>query len=122
MICERCKKEIKRKPIKEAVKSKEWWKEELKDFGWGNLIILLAIILIFSGFYFEYGDKVQNPCEWCKIQISGSEEYNLTSEYNTISCSTIAERAKENPLLINKIEGYFKDNGNIENIYSKKDT
>lgn len=112
MRCDRCKKEIRKKPIKEAVKSKEWWKQEIKDFGWGNLLILIAIILVFSGFYFEYGDKVQNPCEWCKIRAS-----DQSGEDYKISCSTLSERANENPLLIDKIVGRFEQNGTIEDIY-----
>lgn len=108
MRCEDCKKQLKRKPIKEAVKDKRWWKEELKEFGWANLLIILSVILIFSGFYFEYGDKVRNPCEWCKIHISGEEEYEFT-------CSEIIEIAKENPGTLNGFVKY-SEYGNFENL------
>lgn len=113
MICENCKKRIEKKPIKEAVKSREWWRNELRNFGWGNFLIFIAILLIFSGFYFEYGEKVKNPCEWCKIRISGQ------TEEETISCAEISEIAKEQPLIVNQLKLW--ENGTIENFYLEKD-
>ena len=113
MICENCKKRIERKPIKEAIKSKEWWKNEFKKFGLGNLLILIAILLIFSGFYFEYGEKVKNPCEWCEIRVSGQYEEK------TISCEDLSERAKENPFIINQIPQNY--NGTFEDFHLEKD-
>lgn len=93
MMCDRCKKELKRKPIKEAIKDKDWWKQELKDFGWGNLLIIISILLVFSGLYFEFGPKIKNPCDWCKIRVSDS-----FGEEHVIVCSDIANRSKENPI------------------------
>jgi hypothetical protein len=81
MNCERCKKELKKIPLKEAVKKREWWKQEFKDFGWSNLLILVAILLIFSTFYFEFGPKVKNPCDWCKVRI---EQYGEVREVKCI--------------------------------------
>ena len=104
MICDKCKREIKRKPIKEAIKDKTWWKQELKDFGWGNLLIILAILLIFSGLYFEFGPKIKNPCDWCDIMVS--DQYGDVTKY---SCSDISERSKEN-----SFEPGFKFDRNLE--------
>jgi len=81
MNCERCKKELNKLPLQEAIKKREWWKQELKDFGWSNLLIIIAIILIFSGFYFEFGPKIKNPCDWCKIRI---EQQGKIREINCI--------------------------------------
>lgn len=68
--------------LKDNIKNKNWWKKELKDFGLNNLLIILAIILIFSGFYFEFAPKIRNPCDWCMIQVSGGK---------TISCSELVD-------------------------------
>lgn len=86
MICKRCQEEIKKLPLNEAIKKREWWRQEFKDFGWSNLLILLAILLIFSGFYFEFAPKIKNPCDWCMIQHD-----TLSGEPTKISCSEFVD-------------------------------
>lgn len=102
MMCERCKKEIKKLPLSKAIKKREWWKQEFKDFGWSNFLILLAILLIFSGFYFEFGPKIKNPCDWCKIK---RETFN--GETEMISCSDWTESMNQN----------IKEGGEIDERY-----
>lgn len=110
MICEDCKKEIKKLPIKEAVKSRKWWKKEFKEFGWGNLLIIIAILILFSGFYFEFGPKVKNPCDWCEIRIERN------NEIQKIKCIDWYKEIYE--VNSNKID-IEVDNGNFEDIFIK---
>lgn len=70
MICDCCKKELKTLPLSEAIKNKKWWKQEIKNFGLNDILIIISIILIFSGLYFEFGPKIKNPCEFCKVNIN----------------------------------------------------
>lgn len=69
IYCEHCKKELNALPLKQAIKNKEWWKYEIRDFGLGNLLIIIAIVLLFSGLYFEFGPKIKNPCDWCMVSV-----------------------------------------------------
>lgn len=110
MLCNKCKEELKKLPFKEAIKSKEWWKQEIKDFRINDILIILAILLIFSGFYFEFGPKIKNPCDWCNIQTTFGDEKVI------ISCSDWIEQQNEfyNPSNDLKLE--VKD-GDFKNLY-----
>jgi len=72
IYCEHCKKELNAITLNKAIKNKAWWKYELRDFGFGNLLIIIAIILLFSSIFFEFGPKIKNPCDWCKVYIKES--------------------------------------------------
>lgn len=72
IYCEHCKKELNVIPLNKAIKNKAWWKYELRDFGFGNLLIIIAIILLFSSIFFEFGPKIKNPCDWCKVSVKES--------------------------------------------------
>lgn len=110
MICEDCKKELKTLPLKEAIKNKKWWKQELKDFGFGNLLIIIAILLIFSGMYFEFGPKIKNPCDWCKVNIKDE----IGNDYSKTCTEWIEERYGQKELNLEV------DNGDIQSIYTKE--
>lgn len=109
MICKRCKEQIKTLPLKEAIKNRQWWKNEMKEIRLNDILIILAILLIFSGFYFEFAPKIKNPCDWCKIRTS----YTIGSE--TVTCSEYIERKQDSELKLNLT--YGGEIGSFKSIY-----
>jgi len=116
IYCEHCKREINSLPLNKAIKNKEWWKYEIRDFGWSNLLVIIAIILLFSSLYFEFGPKIKNPCDWCKVSIDNPE----SGIDETMTCTKWLE-SKYGPtsdLDLNMNISYEVNNGSITNMYS----
>lgn len=114
IYCEHCKKELNSFPLKDAIKNKEWWKYEIRDFGWSNLLIIVAIILLFSGLYFEFGPKIKNPCDWCKVSVNAPGS-------NMDDSKTCTEWLKEKYGAVNDINLNISlevNNGSIADMHS----
>jgi len=96
------KEKRKKQSLKERVINKDWWKKELKDFGWTNLLIIIAIILLFSAFL-TYKEVIKDPCNFCYVD----DPYKIGGEGMT--CKEYFDKPKINLNFSNNLE--IKDYG-----------
>jgi hypothetical protein len=64
------------------LKDKEFWKKELKNIKWSDLLIWLAIFLIFMGTY-TYTQAGKDPCAYCMINREYEEDISCKDFFNS---------------------------------------